>query len=592
MADNLLGVWIKDENVSWYRETMKEYIYESTIPNTELTFELSRRNTNKNNDPLLITIKEGFESKPGDDSLTFRFDGDIPAAKKLIAEAIRIHTYNRTTDKKFNIYEFKDFFNLRKTVTIENEQKLSEKETVLRESLKIVSIAKNIEKLSAHLGPNFQFNQNTALDYVEIYNSTFGGEGLNHLGKKVDLLVTKCLKEKPEAEGVQQIGRLVNKLEALKTFQFRHYGGQEGYKVFLEQERKEIASSESVIKIIKEHLETPPLERRKINSKEKIMEESNVSDQVDAYLSELKGTLPLSDSEEKELSPKELAYMEALHQRKFIADAIKTGDFVCLPGKDGYADTAPAYNILTPERPYHGSNLFYLKEIQRQNGFPTGEYVTYQKIKEAEKDIPDLLIDKGQKGVSLHVSEKNKTTGEYEEKHIRLFNVAQLNKPWEIKDWASDKLEKDEQKRIEYMKTQKGAGWEPEPKNPREPGPEIVCSSTEPEKYLGQYLAAVSMQSKFKATPEQAKEFSEKMVNALYAPMKERVNKETGEIIPPPINKTTGQPITDAFSLENISRKANAECVTFLRDLRMQAQQNQPEQKQEQKQEQTQSRSR
>jgi len=63
----------------------------------------------------------------------------------------------------------------------------------------------------------------------------------------------------------------------------------------------------------------------------------------------------------------------------------------------------------------------------------------------------------------------------------------------------------------------------------------------------------------------------------------EPIMKENGEIKKPPLNKETGQPITDTFSLEKISRRANEECKDFLRDLHMQTQkQNQPEQKQEQ----------
>jgi len=69
----------------------------------------------------------------------------------------------------------------------------------------------------------------------------------------------------------------------------------------------------------------------------------------------------------------------------------------------------------------------------------------------------------------------------------------------------------------------------------------------------------------------------------MYAPMEPRVNKETGEIKQPPINKETGRPITDPFALEKISIAANKECKEFLKEIRMQTQQQkQPEIKQEQ----------
>jgi len=307
--------------------------------------------------------------------------------------------------------------------------------------------------------------------------------------------------------------------------------------------------------------ETPPLERRNNNSKEHIM--SDVEEQ-------------------RELSPKEKAFMNAVHQRKVIADAVKAGTLSCLPGNDGYADTSPAYNILYPDKFYHGATLLYLKEHQKEHGYPTGEYITHQKIVEAQNDKPGLHIMSEEKGVSLHISEKNDVTGDYEEKHIRLFNVAQLNKPWEIKKWAEHKLEEDRQERDEYLKSQYGSNYKPPEPKPKEPGPEIVCSSTEPEKYLGQYLAAVSMGGKFKASPEQAAEFSEKMLKTLYAPMESRKNDQTGETIPPPKNKM-GEIATNPFSLEKLSINASRECKEFMRDLRMRTQQqNQPGQKQEQ----------
>jgi hypothetical protein len=309
--------------------------------------------------------------------------------------------------------------------------------------------------------------------------------------------------------------------------------------------------------------ENPPLSGRDINSKE-----NHMSDVFE-------------DLEEKELSPQQLAAMNAAYQRKVVADAIKAGTLACLPGADGYADTRPAVNIMSIDRPYHGANLLFLKEHQNQekNGFPTAEYITYQQIENAKKDIPDLYIRQGQKGVSLHASERNEETGEWEEKHIRLFNVAQVNKPDELKKWAEQKREERAQERLEYLQKQYGTGYRPPEPKPRENGPgEIVCSSTEPEKYLGQYFAAVSLGSKFKATPEQAAEFSDKMVNSLYDKW---INPKTGE----PFLGKEGQPITNPYKLEDISREANKECRDFIRDLRMATQkQNQPKQKLEQQQ--------
>ena len=449
--DEYQGVWIKDDKVSFYRETLKESVWNPTLNDSEFTFILSRRGTNLNDDPLLLTINEGFENKAGDDSLTLRFEGDIPAAKKMIADAIKKFTFHRTTDQKVTIYQLKDYFNFHKEI-------------------------------------------------------------------------------------------------------------KQG--------------------------ETPPLERRNFNSKEKIMSEEFEEVSADDYLATLYTTVPLAE-EKKELSPKQQMYIEAANnarfQRKVIADAIKNGTLSCLPRKDGYADTTPAVNIMTPNKPYHSENLLFLKAFQKQeqNGFPTAEYVTYHQIDKAREAGYEVYPLKGTKGVSLIIGEQ-KNTDEWENKNIRLFNVAQINNPKLFKEWVGKELEDKAQKDLEKWQIQHGTGSKP-PEKQKEKGPdEIVCTSTEPEKYLGQYFAAVSWGSKFKVSPEQASEFSEKMVNALYAPMEPFVNKE-GKTIQPPINKQTQQPITDPFNLEKIGRKASEECVTFMRDLRMQIQkQNQPEQKQEQ----------
>jgi len=302
--------------------------------------------------------------------------------------------------------------------------------------------------------------------------------------------------------------------------------------------------------------ESPPLERRKINSKEKFMS--------DVY-----------ENEGEKRNPKEEAFLNGLHQRKVIADAIKNGTLACLPGKDGFADTTPAVNIVRGTV-YHSANLLFLKEHQRENGFPSAEYVTHWNIENARKDNPDLFIRKGEKGVSIYVSEENEKTGEMEIKNHRLFNIAQTTKPAAMKEWAEQQHQKELQKKLEYLQTQYGTGYTlPEPKQ-KEPGPEIVCSSTDPEKYLGQYLAAVSLGGKFKASPEQAAEFSQKMVDSMYAKM---INKETGE----PVLGKEGQPVSNPFKLEEISRNASAECKTFMRDLRIETQkQNQPQQEQTQ----------
>jgi hypothetical protein len=86
-----------------------------------------------------------------------------------------------------------------------------------------------------------------------------------------------------------------------------------------------------------------------------------------------------------------------------------------------------------------------------------------------------------------------------------------------MKQWAADKISTEAREKQEFLKKQFGDSFTPQERKAPSKGPDVACSSTEPEKYLGQYLAAVSMGSKFRATPEQAAEFSKKFEAALFA---------------------------------------------------------------------------
>jgi len=252
---------------------------------------------------------------------------------------------------------------------------------------------------------------------------------------------------------------------------------------------------------------------------------------------------------EKERDPKEEAFLNALHQRKVITDAMKAGNLSCMPRADGFADTTPAVNLVNGTN-YHGLNLLILKEHTRENGFPAAEYLTSEQIQKAKEVNPAISIRQGQKGVSIYVSEKNEETGDWENKSFRLFNVAQTNKPKELKIYAEQKQQEKLAEKEAYLQTQYGSGFKLEPKK-KETGPDVVCSSAEPEKYLAQYLAAVSMNSKFKVNPEQAAEFAQKMENTLYTKM------------------ANGH--TNPFVLSKISNEASSLCKDFIKETKMEA---------------------
>ena len=254
--------------------------------------------------------------------------------------------------------------------------------------------------------------------------------------------------------------------------------------------------------------------------------------------------------------PKEEAFLNALHHRKVITEAMKVGNLCCLPGSDGYADTTPAINVASGTF-YHGANMMFLKEHTRENAYPSAEYISSTQLEKIKEKNKDFFIRKGEKGISIYVS--NKIEGTEDEwgdpQSIRLFNIAQTNKPFALKDYLVKEKEA-------YLQTQYGANYTYEP-TLKKAGPDIICSSTDPVQYMGQYLAAVSIGSKFQVTKDQASEFCKNLETALYAKM------DNGHSNP--------------FSLSKISNEASVVCKDVIKEARMWAQNNeQPQQQQEQ----------
>jgi len=270
--------------------------------------------------------------------------------------------------------------------------------------------------------------------------------------------------------------------------------------------------------------------------------------------------------EKKDLSHGLRVFTHAIHQRKVIMEALKDGTLSCLPGSDGYADTQPAINIKYRDC-LLGVNLLYLKEHQKEKSFPTGEYITAGLFDKAQQDNPELCISKGERELMIYNSvEKLNAEGEleYEDVPVRLFNVAQTNKPSEVKAWAEQnmrsKFGSDVRARLLGYPEQRPKGTEPE----------ITCNSTEPAKYLGQYLAAVSMGGKFKVSPEQASKFAKNIEAVVY--------KKTITSL-----KTGKKTLTNPFMLSKISNEAIQHCKTIEARMFAQAQKvKQPEQKAEQ----------
>ena len=288
-----------------------------------------------------------------------------------------------------------------------------------------------------------------------------------------------------------------------------------------------------------------PRKRRDKNHKEHIMPELNEGAKRE-----------YSDAEEA-------ALRQAIHQRKIINTALKNGTLSCLPKADGYADTAPAVN-LESGKVYHGANLLYLKEHQKQIGAPDAEYVTTDQLEKAKREISGLDLKEGQKGVTIHFSEQLKDGDEYENKSFVLVNVAQTTMPEVLKEWAVQRHQKRVQEHEDYKRTQDGDFYRPPEPKQKGQGADIICKSTEPVEYLGQYFAAVSMGNKFKVNPEQAKEFTDKMQTSLFEKM------ENG--------------YTHPFKLQMITNRASVHCKELMKQIRAETRKVNQEQKLDQQQ--------
>ncbi|MDR2019142.1 MAG: ArdC family protein [Treponema sp.] len=203
-------------------------------------------------------------------------------------------------------------------------------------------------------------------------------------------------------------------------------------------------------------------------------------------------------------SQNDLAIIRAKYERKQFIAALDSGTLSCLPGKNGFADTLPARNAVN-NTTYRGSSQLLLKIFQKLNGFPTAEYCTFDQVEKAAGFTGQRTrLKKGSKGITLNFRIEG------EQKSVRLFNIAQVNNPEAIRSYA----EYLSQNRETYLREKYGEQYKPAGKPAK--GPALTCSSSDPEVYLGQYLAAVSLERPFRVSPQQAAEFARKTKDFIF----------------------------------------------------------------------------
>jgi hypothetical protein len=216
----------------------------------------------------------------------------------------------------------------------------------------------------------------------------------------------------------------------------------------------------------------------------------------------------------------DLAIISAKSDRKRFINALDTGTLACLPDQNGFADTKPAVNVVN-NTIYRGSGQLLLKVFQRQNGFPTAEYCTFDQIEKANNFSGEkkAFLMKGSKGISLNFLIAG------EQKSIRLFNIAQVRNPEIVRSYADHlALVKENYLHQKY-------GDQYHPKANTVSGLAISCTSSEPSEYMGQYLAALSLGRQFRATAEQGAEFTAKTKDFIFE------RNEAGHINPFNLNR-------------------------------------------------------
>ncbi|MDR1105783.1 MAG: ssDNA-binding domain-containing protein [Treponema sp.] len=236
------------------------------------------------------------------------------------------------------------------------------------------------------------------------------------------------------------------------------------------------------------------------------------------------------------ISKNDLAIINAKYDRKKFIAALDAGTLACLPDSNGLADTQAACNVIN-RTTYRGSGQLLLKDFQKQNEFPTAEFCTGDQIEKASGFAgKKIYIKKGARGITLNFSINGEQTS------ARLFNIAQVHNPDLIRAYAEHRA----QERETYLQEKYGENYRPKMNEPDKPA--VSCTSSDPDVYLGQYLAAVTDGRQFKVSPRLAEEFKQKTKDFIFE------KNPAGHINP--------------FNLNRLGSKASSLCRQILPEIR------------------------
>lgn len=220
--------------------------------------------------------------------------------------------------------------------------------------------------------------------------------------------------------------------------------------------------------------------------------------------------------------------INAKTNRKHFMNALEDGSLACLPQLAGKADVSNVINIVNGTK-YKGMTTLLLKNFSKINGYPTNEYMTMQQLEmvNMEKQFDwnhRLRIRKGEHGIKIDFSVpkhdengnevKDPETGKTVNEKItaKLFNIAQIENPEKLVEWAKEQAEA----RYEYAKEKAGDKWR-EPKQNLDKVREVVnATSSEPAQYLAEYFDAMERGKDFTASKEIVDGFKAKTKEYVY----------------------------------------------------------------------------
>ena len=222
-------------------------------------------------------------------------------------------------------------------------------------------------------------------------------------------------------------------------------------------------------------------------------------------------------------SEKDMVYDFAKNQVERFLTALNESKLPCQPRentKDGsYCDTYQARNVVWDNK-YHGMNQLMLKIEQLEQGYKTGDYLTADAAKNAY-DFYGKKYAVSMDGVSflnkeakpIVIMNNNKGMPNF----VCLYNIDSFGDPQAIREFAAHLRDEKQQ----YIKEQKEAAGQKyyEPKSKSHDNGVVVCKSTDPAAFIGQWEAACSTGKGFKVTPEQNAAFIKSCNEYIRQPM-------------------------------------------------------------------------